>query len=906
MADLENESENLPEQEETTLHGVVPVSGMYENWFLDYASYVILERAVPAIEDGLKPVQRRILHAMKEMDDGRFNKIANVIGQTMQYHPHGDASIGEAIVNIGQKDLLIETQGNWGDIRTGDSAAAPRYIEGRLSKFALEVVFNPQTTVWQSSYDGRKREPITLPVKFPLLIAQGVDGIAVGLATKVMPHNFVELLKGSIDILKEKKVTLFPDFPTGGMVDVSNYNQGLRGGKLRVRAKIEELDKKTLVIREIPFGTTTTGIMDSIVKANDTGKIKIKKVVDNTAKHVEIQIQLAPGVSPDITIDALYAFTDCEVSISPNACVIVDDKPVFTGVNELLKISTDKTVNLLRHELQIRKAELDNEWHHSSLEKIFIEKRIYRLIENSETWEDVLDTIDKGLKPYKKLLRREVTRDDIARLTEIKIKRISKFDAFKADEHIKKLEEEMKQVDFDLKNLREYAIKYFEGLLKKYGKGRERKTELRTFDTIQANAVAIANQKLYVNRAEGFVGYSLKKDEFVSDCSDLDNIIVFRNDGKMLVTKVSEKSFVGKDIIHVDVFRKNDERMVYNLVYVDGTSGIPMVKRFAVTGITRDKEYDLTKGTKGSKVLYFSANPNSEAEVVTVTLAPDTKSRKPVFDFDFATIGIKGRASQGNILCKYRVKNIKFKSKGAPTLGGRDIWYDEILGRLNVDQRGQYLGSFDGNDNILVIYKDGSYELTNYDLTNHYEHQHILFIEKFRPKIPISAVHYETGSKAYYVKRFMIETLTVGKKFSFIGENKTSRLILASTLHRPYVLIKRGKKKSAAEEEELCLVDFIDIKGWKAIGNKLGGPEILNVELLPPNEEEEKEEEQLHQELLSELGPDEEETGSNDTSGEKEVDLESDFVADIKLPSEEKKGKKVKVKPVQPSLFKLD
>ncbi|MFN5921886.1 MAG: DNA gyrase/topoisomerase IV subunit A, partial [Bacteroidota bacterium] len=706
------------------------MTGLYENWFLDYASYVILERAVPAVNDGLKPVQRRILHAMKEMDDGRFNKAANIIGQTMQYHPHGDAAIGDAMVGLGQKDLLIETQGNWGDVRTGDAAAAPRYIEARLSKFALEVAFNAQTTAWQASYDGRKKEPVTLPMKFPLLVAQGVEGIAVGLATKILPHNFCEILRAAIDCTKGKTFELYPDFATGGMVDVTNYNKGAKGGKVRVRAKIEEADKKTLIVRDIPFGTTTTSVIDSIVKANDNGKIKIKKVIDNTAKDVEIEIQLAPGVSPDITMDALYAFTDCEVSISPNACVIVNEKPIFTDVAELLRLSVEYTRELLKRELEIRKGELDEQWHFSSLEKIFIEKRIYRDIEECETFEAVIDTIFKGMNKYKKMFRREITEDDILKLTEIKIKRISKYDSFKADDVMRRIEEELKQVQNDLDNLKAYQVKYYENLLKKYGKGRERKTEIKLFDTIQANQVAIANKKLYVNRAEGFVGIgnAMKNDEYITDCSDIDDIIIFRKDGKMQVSKVQDKFFAGKDIIYVDVFRKNDERKIYNMIYLDGKTKTSYAKRFAVLGITRDKEYDLTAGTPNSKVLYFTANPNSEAELVEVTLSPMSHARKLTFDFNFAELAIKGRQVLGNIVSKYLIKSIKLKAKGGSTLGGRKIWYDDVLGRLNVDDRGTYLGEFDSNDQIIVFYKDGHYELTNFDLTNHYEAEQVVYI----------------------------------------------------------------------------------------------------------------------------------------------------------------------------------
>jgi topoisomerase-4 subunit A len=841
---------------ENGLHGIIPVSGMYQNWFLDYASYVILERAVPAIEDGTKPVQRRILHAMKEMDDGRFNKVANIIGQTMQYHPHGDASIGDALVNLGQKDLLIETQGNWGDFRTGDSAAAPRYIEARLSKFALEVAFNPKTTRWQLSYDGRKKEPVTLPVKFPLLLAQGVEGIAVGLSTKILPHNFQELLLASIDQLKGKTPEIYPDFPTGGMIDVSNYNNGQRGGRVRVRARIEEADKKTLLIKDIPYGVTTGSLIDSIIKANDSGKIKVKKVVDNTARDVEIQIQLAPGVSPDITIDALYAFTDCEVSISPNACVITDDKPVFLPVEEILRYSTEQTMQLLKRELEIRLEELESDWHYSSLEKIFIEKRIYRDIEECETWEAVLAAIDKGLEPYKKMLRRAVVQEDIIRLTEIKIKRISKFDAFKADEHIRGLEDQISQTLKYLENMVEYTIDYFQGLLKKFGKGKERKTEIRTFDTIQASMVAVANQKLYVNRAEGFVGYGLKKDEYVGECSDLDDIIVFLSNGTMMVSKVQEKAFMGKGIVHVAVFKKNDDRMVYNLVYQDGSDGFYYVKRFNVTAVTRDKEYPLTKGTKGSSVIYFSANPNSEAEIVSVILSPNSKARIKAYDFDFAGIAIKGRGAQGNIFSRYRVKSIKFKEKGSSTLGGRDIWYDEIIGRLNTEQRGCYLGNFDGEDAILVIYQDGSYELTGYELTNHYDYEKIALIEKFRPKRVISAVYLDGKSGNYYIKRFLIETQTLGKAFLFITEEKGSALKYVSTHPQPEITVLRKNKNGEKAEENISLSSFIDIKGWKALGNKLGAKEVLKI--TPVQKEEAPEEDTVKEE---------EESGEENSNG---------------------------------------
>ncbi|WP_439490760.1 DNA gyrase/topoisomerase IV subunit A [Algoriphagus sp.] len=826
-----SEENNLPENDDESLHTSVPVTGMYKEWFLDYASYVILERAVPAVEDGLKPVQRRILHAMKEMDDGRFNKVANIIGQSMQFHPHGDASIGDAIVNLGQKDLLIETQGNWGDVRTGDRAAAARYIEARLSKFALEVLFNAQTTEWQLSYDGRKREPVTLPVKFPLLLAQGVEGIAVGLSTKILPHNFCELILASIEILKGNKTNVLPDFITGGLADFSEYNEGLRGGKVKVRARIEEDDSKTLLIKDIPYGTTTDSLIDSILKANDKGKIKIKKVVDNTAKDVEIAIQLAPGVSPDVTIDALYAFTDCEVSISPNACVIIKDTPIFLTVNEILEYNTKQTRALLKRELEIRKGELMEKLLFSSLEKIFIENRIYRDIEECTTWDDVLKAIDEGLDPYKPDFYREITTDDLVRLTEIKIKRISKFDTFKADELMKRLQDELKEVNHHLRHLTDYAIAYYQNLLTKYGKGRERKTEIRTFDAIQANAVAATNAKLYVNRADGFVGYSLKKDEFVCDCSDLDDIIVIRRDGVCMVSKIQEKNFMGKDILHVAVFRKGDERMVYNLIYLDGATGRAMVKRFQVLAVTRDKEYLLTKGSKGSKALYLTANPNGEAEIITVYLTQGAKARVKVFDFDFATIEIKGRGAGGNILTRHPIRKIQLKMEGVSTLGGLDIYYDSIVGRLNTDERGKLIGNFLGDDRVLVCYKSGDYELTTFELTNRYDVDNVLLIEKFNPDKVLSAIYFDGASKTYYIKRFQVETTTLNKNFNFISDHKQSYLKLISTEKQPQarVTLVKGKEEEVMEYD---LDMLIDIKGWKALGNKLSTHQVKDLSLI--------------------------------------------------------------------------
>jgi topoisomerase-4 subunit A len=856
---MENEEEDLtlPKKNDDIVHhghrenkGDLPVSGLYENWFLEYASYVILERAVPNLYDGLKPVQRRILHVMKEMDDGRFNKVANIIGSAMQYHPHGDAAIGEAIVNLGQKDLMIETQGNWGDIRTGDSAAAPRYIEARLSKFALEVTFNEENTEWQISYDGRKREPITLPVKFPLVLAQGVEGIAVGLATKIMPHNFIELCEASIDILKGKKPNILPDFPTGGLADFSNYNEGRRGGKIRCRAKIESADGKKVLIKDIPFTTTTESVIDSILKANESGKIKIKKVIDNTAKDVEIEVQLTPGVSTDMTIDALYAFTDCEVSISPNACVISEDRPLFLGVNDMLKLSTDQTLLLLKRELENELKHLENRWHFSSLEKIFIENKIYRHIEECESWEEILTMIDTKIKPFKKLLKREVTMEDIAKLPEIKIKRISKFDAFKADELMKSLENQIDEINNHLGNLTEFAIDYFKNLIKKYGKGKERKTEIRMFDKIETNVVAVANEKLYVNYAEGFVGYGLKKDEYVCDCSDIDDVIVFRKNGTYLVSKVSEKQFMGKDILYVDVYRKNDERKVYNVAYYDGKTGVSYVKRFNVLGVIRDKDYEVTLGTNGSKMLYFSANNNSEAEKIAVHLSNMANAKKKYFEFDFTEIEIKGRTAKGNILTKHPIRKVELKEKGKSTFKGREIWYDGDIGRLNVDGRGQYLGTFTSDDKILVIFNDGNYELTDNELSNRYEDKDIYLIQKFHEKQAINCIHYDVSSRNYYAKRFLIETSTIGKKFIFINERPSSKLILASTHENPEVEIKTVDAKGEKQTEILKLAEFIEIKGWKATGNKITYDTFKSAKLL--SEKVGTWEEEVKEEVISE------------------------------------------------------
>ncbi|MDX2063990.1 MAG: DNA gyrase/topoisomerase IV subunit A [Bacteroidia bacterium] len=811
-----------------------PLKEMYGAYFLEYASYVILDRAVPYVEDGLKPVQRRILHAMYELDDGRFNKVANLIGATMQFHPHGDASIGDALVGMGQKNLLIDTQGNWGNVETGDGAAAPRYIEARLSKFALEVVFNPKTTAWQASYDGRKQEPIALPVKFPLLLALGVEGIAVGLSTKILPHNFCELIEAAVRYLEGKPFELFPDFLTGGMVDVSAYNAGGRGGKVRCRAHIKELDKKTLAITDVPYGVTTQTLIESIVKANERGKIKVKKIEDNTARDVEILVHLAPGTSPDVTIDALYAFTDCEVAISPNCVVIENERPLITDVHHVLRLSVDRTQALLAQELEIRLRELEDAWHFSSLEKIFIENRIYRDIEEAETWEAVLANIDAGLGPFKPLFQRPIVEADILRLTEIRIKRISRYDSFQADEHIRGLEAEMEEVKNHLAHLTAYTIRYYKELLKKYGKGRERRTELRTFDTIQAQVVAVANQKLYVNRAEGFVGYGLKKDEYVTDCSDLDEIIVFREDGSMLVSKVAEKTFVGKGILHVEVFRRNDERTVYHLIYQDGVAGPALVKRFQAGGVTRDKPYDLTKGTKGSRVLYFSAHPNGESEVVAVQLKPMPRLRNTTLEFDFGQLAIKGRAAGGNILTRHPVKKVVRKSVGASTLGGRQLWFDPALGRLNADGHGDYLGVFEGEDRLLALYDTGVYEITTHELSNRYDVKgKLLDIAKLTPDTLVGCVYYEGEKKDYYAKRFKIETQTLDKGVPFVPETPGTKVLFATLKPEPVVALttvgKKGEKPS--QQPPAPLADLADVTGYRALGKRLAAESIKAVAL---------------------------------------------------------------------------
>ena len=807
----------------------IGLPGQYRTWFLDYASYVILERAVPAIEDGLKPVQRRILHAMKEMDDGRFNKVANVIGQTMQYHPHGDASIGDALVNLGQKDLLIETQGNWGDVRTGDDAAAPRYIEGRLSKFALEVAFNPKTTEWQLSYDGRKYEPVTLPMKFPLLLAQGADGIAVGLATKILPHNFCELIESAIKHLRGKRFELYPDFQTGGQIDVEEYNQGKRGGKVKVRAHIEELDKKTLVIKSVPYAVTTTQLIDSIVKANDQGKIKIKKVTDNTAADVEIQVDLAPGISPDITIDALFKFTDCEISISPNACVIVDQKPQFLTVNELLKLSVDKTKDLLEQELKIRLNELQEKWHYTSLEKIFFEEKIYKELEKKhETWDKVLEAIDKAFGPFKKQLKRAISKEDIIRLTEKPVRRIYKLDIDELNDQIKGLEAEIKQVKYDLANLVDYAVAYFENLLKKYGKGKERKTEIKAMEIIEAKQVAIANTKLYMNREEGFIGTGLKKsaragtdgDEFICDCSDLDDIIVFAKRGIMKVVKVGEKVYIGKDILHAAIFQKNDERTTYNMIYADGKGGKSFAKRFNVTGVTRDKEYDLTKGDEKSKVQYLSVNPNGEAEVVRIVLSPNCAAHKKELEYNFAELEIKGRSSMGNVLTKYPIKSVRLKEAGKSTIAGRKLWYDDQFGRLNTDEKGEFLGIFDAEEKILVIYNDGNYEITDQELTQKLEAEKVLLIEKFDPEKIITAVYADMDKKQFLVKRFKIETTTLRNKFLFIKEGEGNYVEAVTTDSEPVLAVQQGRG-AQIRKGKLKLNKAAEVSGWRTVGTRL-------------------------------------------------------------------------------------
>jgi topoisomerase-4 subunit A len=805
---------------------------MYKDWFLDYASYVILERAVPAIEDGFKPVQRRIMHSLKELDDGRYNKVANVVGHTMQYHPHGDASIADAMVQIGQKELLIDCQGNWGNILTGDSAAASRYIEARLSKFALEVLYSPKITDWGVSYDGRRAEPNNLPVKFPLLLAQGAEGIAVGLSTKVLPHNFNELIDASIKILKGKPFTLFPDFQTAGIADVSNYNDGMRGGRVRVRAKISQLDKNTLVITQIPFSTNTSSLIDSILKANEKGKIKIKKIEDNTAAEVEILIHLYPGVSPDKTIDALYAFTACETSVAPLGCVIEDNKPLFIGVSDMLKISTNRTVDLLRQELEIQLEELKNKWHFSTLEKIFIREEMYIDFKLYSDRESLYSYMYDRFEPFKKSFVREINDDDLQKLTQIPMIRITRFDSDKADDFISKLEDEMKEVQNHLDNLIDFAIAYFTKLKEKYGKGRERQTELRGFDNIEATKVALRNTKLYVNREEGFVGTGLKKDEYVTDCSDIDDVIVFMRDGKMMISKVDEKKFVGKDIIHVAVFDKSDKRTIYNMIYRDGKSGPSYIKRFNVSGVTRDKLYDLTNETKGSQILYFTHNPNGEAEVITVYLRQVGSIKKLKWDLDFANIAIKGRSSKGNLVTKYPIKKIEIKEKGISTLLPRKIWFDDTVQRLNVDARGELLGEFRPNDKILIITQAGKLKVIIPELSTHFE-EDMVVLEKWIPKKPISVIYFDGEKERYYIKRFLVEN--INKEEIFISEHPKSQLEIVSTDYRPVAELVFNKVKGVQKENQVVDIEsFIAVKGFKAMGNQLTTDKLKQVNLLEP------------------------------------------------------------------------
>ena len=825
---IENNNLN-PESQPSEQETITKVTGMFKEWFLDYASYVILERAVPALTDGLKPVQRRIMQSMRDLDDGRYNKVANIVGHTMQYHPHGDASISDAMVQIAQKDLLIDMQGNWGNILTGDRAAASRYIEARLSKFALEVVFNPKTTIWQASYDGRRKEPVNLPVKFPLLLAQGTEGIAVGLSTKILPHNFNELIDASIKILKGRPFSILPDFQTGGVADFSNYNDGLRGGRVLVRAKIAVLDKKILVISEIPFGTTTTTLIDSILKANEKSKIKIKHIEDNTAAEVEILIHLPNDVSPDKTIDALFAFTLCETSLSPLSCIIQDNKPIFIGVNEILQISTNQTVSLLKQELEILRDELEEQWHAALLERLFIENRIYRNIEQESTWEGVLHAIDEGLKPYIKLLKRAINEDDLIRLTEIRIKKISKFDLDKSKQLIDSLEDKLKDVNFNLEHIIEFAIAYFKSLKEKYGNGRERKTEIRSFENIIATKVVMRNIKLYVNREEGFIGTSLKKDEYVADCADIDDIIVFLADGSMFITKVSAKAFIGKDIIHVAIFKKNDKRTIYNMIYRQGKSGPTFIKRFPVTGVTRDKAYNLTNDTPDSKVLYFSANPNGEAETVTINLRALGHVKKLKWDIDFASLAIKGRNVKGNTVSKYSIRKIELRSEGISTLKPRKIWFDEAVQRLNVDGRGELLGEFMPADRLLIISQKGLIKTIAPNLDAHFDDDMII-LEKWIPNKPISAVYFDGDKERYYVKRFMVDN--PNKEELFISEHPKSKLELVSTDYRPLATVVFSKR--SLEDLSINFEEFISVKGIKALGNLLTKEKIKTIDLQEP------------------------------------------------------------------------
>ena len=829
MIEEEGFNEDL-ESENQSDDSLIPISGMYKDWFIDYASYVILERAVPSVEDGLKPVQRRILHSMKDLDDGRFNKVANIVGHTMQYHPHGDASISDAIVQIGQKDLLIETQGNWGNILTGDSAAASRYIEARLSQFALEVVYSPKITEWQLSYDGRRKEPVNLPLKFPLLLAQGAEGIAVGLSTKVLPHNFIELIDSSIKYLRGRRFDIFPDFPTGGVVDVSQYNDGKRGGRIKVRAKIDQLNKNTLVISQIPFTTTSSSLIESILKANDKGKIKVKKIEDNTSSEVEILIHLPSGVSPDKTIDGLFAFTNCEVSISPLSCIIENHKPIFIGVSEVLKKSTELTKELLGKELEVNKDELNQMWHNSTLEKIFIEKRIYRNIEDKESWKDVLNAINEGLEPFINVLKKEINEDDIVRLTEIKIKRISKYDINKADKKINQIEEELKNVQFNLDNLNDYAIKYFKDLKAKYSKDRERKTEIRIFDDVDVKKVVVRNSKLYVNKSEGFIGTTLRKEEFVEECSDIDDVIVFTDEGNMLVTKIERKKFVAKNIIHAAVFRKKDSRTVYNMIYKDGKTGTSYMKRFNVTGVTRDKLYNLTSNSPKTKVLYFSSNPNGEAEVVTIQLRQSGSIKKLKWDLDFGDLTIKGRSVKGNIVTKYSINKVLFKEKGLSTLKPRKIWFDETVSRINVENRGDLLGEFKPDDDLLIVSSSGILKILPPDLSMHFPDDMII-LEKANRSRPISVVYFNTKKNIYFIKRFVLGVLKGEQKYVDVSRNIQVELV--STDWKPVIelVVKNGKELT---KDQINVFDFISIKGIKAIGNQLSKKLLKEINLLDP------------------------------------------------------------------------
>jgi topoisomerase-4 subunit A len=899
----EEEFENESTASDADDDNIIPLSGMYKEWFLDYASYVILERAVPALEDGLKPVQRRILHSLRELDDGRYNKVANIIGNTMKYHPHGDASIGDAMVQIGQKELLIDCQGNWGNTLTGDGAAAPRYIEARLTKFGAQVLFNPKTTKWTKSYDGRNLEPVNLPVKFPLLLAQGVEGIAVGLATKILPHNFIELLDASVDYLRGRKVDIYPDFPHGGMADFSNYNEGIRGGKVRVRANIIKQDNKTLRIDEIPFGTTTDSLIDSIVKATEKGKIKIKKVEDNTAAVAEILIHLAPGISPDKTIDALYAFTNCEVSISPNAVTIFDNKPLFVGVNDLLKRSTDRTVDLLELELKIKLSELENQWHWSSLEKIFIEKRIYRDIEEEETWEGVISAIDNGLKPYIKHLIKPVLEEDIVRLTEIKIKRISKFDGFKADETIAKIEAQIEEVKHHLDNLIQYAVDFFKELKEKYSDGRERRTEIRTFDNINASKVIISNKKLYVDVEEGFIGHSMRGGEYISDCSEMDDVIIFFDTGKMLVTKVADKKFVGKGILHAAVWRKGDKRTIYHLIYEDGKDKISYMKRFHVSSITRDNEYDLTQGNKGSKLHYFSCNPNGRKEVVSVKLRPRPHLKKVKFDIDFEEVLIKGRSSKGNRVSKEIISKVEQKETGGSTLAARKVWWDGIVRRLNDEGRGQYLGQFKGEDKILTLHQSGVYKLSGFELSTKFDDD-MISIEKWEDDRPVAAVYFNPDKDIYFVKRFLVESSS--KKVSFIPDEEGCQLIVASTQYIPRINVeynKRLKETKNLPDKIVDINEFIDVKGLKAQGNQLTKLKVKEITLVPTKEGEEwpVEDEQEVLETEEEQTPEDSQEQETDIDTKEEIPEEEtpedDVVLEVKATKKETPKPKVEEKP---------